>query len=184
MNKRMIILISVVLFVSSAAILFAQSNNHPLAIDFKQTLLIGFDGTPSISFEIEGITGAGNGFTTTAISNTARLFYTGLFLDSLDNNIITIQLGSAAALDIGLTLTATAGAPSGTGDPGTSTGAQDISDGTAKTLITGINGCYTGVDGGSGDGALVTFALTVTNPQNFNVADSVSDTIVYTIADS
>lgn len=79
----------------------------------------------------------------------------------------------------GFAITATAAAPGGTGDTGSSNGSQTISA-TPATMITGIGSGYTGI--AAGNGSRVTYAASISNVASLIAAAATTLTVTYTLS--
>lgn len=86
---------------------------------------------------------------------------------------------TGGAVPAGFAITATAGAPAGTGDTGSSNGSQSVSV-TPATMITGIGSGYTGIAGGNGSN--VTYAATIPTVADLVAAAATTITVTYTLS--
>lgn len=86
---------------------------------------------------------------------------------------------TAGTVPAGFAITATAGAPAGTGDTGSSNGSQSVSA-TDATMITAIGSGYTGITGGSGSN--VTYAASIATVADLVAAAVTTLTVTYTLS--
>lgn len=86
---------------------------------------------------------------------------------------------TAGTVPAGFAITATAGAPAGTGDTGSSNGSQSITAAEA-TMITAIGSGYTGT--AATNGSNVTYAATIATVADLVAASATTLTITYTLS--
>lgn len=86
---------------------------------------------------------------------------------------------TSGAIPVGFGISATAGAPAGTGDTGSSNGIQTISA-TPATMITGIGSGYTGI--AAANGSNVTYVATISAVANLIATAATTLTVTYTLS--
>ncbi|NQU87575.1 MAG: hypothetical protein HQ541_17615 [Mariniphaga sp.] len=185
MKKTVLITVFAILAASVNVIAQADTNegSHSVSISIPQVALLDLEGTSSFTLEPTPPAEAGNPFDfSTATNNNVWINYSSIVASGSTRTVsASITTGTIPS---GLELKVTTGSASATGN-GTkgSPSSQITLSGTAQTIISGIESCWTG--NGASNGHNLTYQLDLTGAANYGllVETNPSVTVTYTITD-
>ena len=185
--KTLAVITLTVLFLTSAATIFAQDTNtdsHDISISIPELALLDLEGGPSVSLSPALPTEAGDAFDFSgATDNSTWANYSSIVASGTARRVTAAI--TAGAVPAGLALKVTAGSYSGSGKGalGASAGQITLSS-TAQDVVTGIGSSYTG--NGVSNGHNLAYALELTSADDYDqlVQTNATVTITYTLTDA
>ncbi len=177
-NKRILLILGLLALTAAAAFAASSSTNHQVQLNVPEVVLIRLDDATTITLNVVAPGVAGNP-PTGQTDATKHLRYTAINAGVTRRNI-QVNWGGADAAPAGTTLRVqvTGIVPGGAG----TAGAQVTISSVAQNIVTAIPSCVTGI--AAGNGAALTYTLSVDTPASLLVGDNHLVTVTFTLTDA